>query len=197
MIVKYDNDFFPDSAKKSYFELLCHLFVGIKLTDTSNGVDWDKVEGDLGVVLPLAYKNMFSIFSGGYLGCNLLWRSPNSKRKSFRLDRRELCLYSDLFDGEIPLYPKVPGYLIFASTPLAIDLAFYVDSDKTGVASVCRPNVVALDNKSGDIEDADMEVDEFIYRAITNTPPLNGRLYGHIHEWCFSDITAPICRFYE
>lgn len=197
---EFDEDLFPAISKRNYFELLKSLFRGVRPPRCISRMEWNKIEDDLGVKLPLSYKNMFDLFSDGYLGNGLLWKSPAAKNNNFKLSKEELASYADLYSdmvNGIHLYPNIPGYLVFATTPLAIDMAYFVDFNADENKPFCQKNVILLDCKASKIEKTNVEIDEFIYRSIKNKPRLNGALSRHIHKWTFADSSIPLYQFFD
>lgn len=186
---------FSGDARCSYHELLSKVLG--PATDhlkSNRRIDWKSVEADLGVVLPSSFKLTSDILPAGFLGSGITWRSPDAKRAEFRFNRRALEDHANLIgdSAQFPLYPvSVPGYLVFATTSLRIDLAFWVEKLDTGDTH-CRPSISLVECISGEVEDTGIEIDEFLYRAITNNIHLEGWLSELSNGWFFADKSFPL-----
>lgn len=159
----------------------------------SHQINWPAVENDLGLALPASFKSVSNILPAGGLGSSINWSSPLSDSPYGRLDYEHLSEYADEWatSSDTPLYPAVPGYLIFATTHLRIDLAYRVERDQGGLLC-CDPCVTLIECFIGERHRTGVEVDELLYRAITNKPRLRGTWSSELHKWFFSDPSLPI-----
>lgn len=191
-MTKEENELFSHQEHTSYAELLAPCLRGIIQRAF---IDWDAVEMELGVKLPAAYKALSERLPAGFLGSGISWLSPVSPLASFRLDFNFLEETKKLLAevSDIPLYPAVPGYLIFAQTSASIDWAYEVGHGQIK-PSACDSQVTLIDWDHGVVETTGVEVDEFVYRSITNKPKLSGDVSGLMHELFFSDHSFPLFR---
>lgn len=190
------DDLFPEAQRKSYLELLEALITPyVDAADLKSEQDWEAVEADLGVSLPESYKKVCRFLPGGCLGEGLAWVSPFSEGYYTGLSRAKYETQYGNWSafGDVPLYPKIPGYLIFANSSMRISFVYEVTLDSDGSAT-CQPKVFLLD---GDIlEETGLEVDELLYRCITWNPPLEDSVAEWIHKPEFEDANGwPLFRY--
>ena len=191
------DDLFPDAPRRSYLEPLKALIMpSVNAADLESEQDWEAVEVDLGVSLPESYKNVCRFLPGGLLGEQFRWASPFSKGRYAELTRVMLeDIYGDWPSfSDVPLYPAIPGYLVFATTSIRLSFAYRVTLESDGSAK-CDPKVFILDGDVDRLEETGLEVDELLYRCITWEPPLEGSLAEHIHENEFEErMDLPLFR---
>ena len=191
------DDLFPDAPRKSYLELLEALITPyVTAADLESEQDWETVEADLGVSLPESYKKVCRFLPGGLLGDQFRWASPFSKGLYVELTRARLEeIYGEWrsFSG-VPLYPTIPGNLVFASTSIRLSFAYRVTLESDGSAK-CDSKVFILDGDVDRLEETGLEVDELLYRCITWEPPMEDSLAEHIHENEFEErMNLPLFR---
>ena len=73
---------------------------------------------------------------------------------------------------------------------MRIDLAYLVERGQGGHLH-CNPCVTLIECVTGDQEKTSVEVDELLYRSITNEPPLRGPWSKGLHNWFFADTSYP------
>ena len=190
------SELFQDTQRKAFWELLIPLVrLSMPWPPESHKINWPVVEDNLGVALPASFKSVSNILPAGFLGISITWRSPLTEILGFRLDREQLSACADTWaqSPDSPLYPAVPGYLIFAPTSMSIQLAYRVERGQGGLLC-CDPFVTLIDCATGEQERTSVEVDELLYRSITNKPRLGGTWSSGLHSWFFADTSSPILR---
>ena len=190
-----ESELFHDTQRKAFWELVVPLVrPAVPWPPISHHINWPAVEDDLGVTLPVSFKSVSNILPAGFLGTGITWTSPLTDNLDFRLDRQQLSARANIgFTPDSPLYPAVPGYLIFAPTSMRIDLAYRVERGQGGLLC-CDPCVTLIECVTGEQERTSVEVDELLYRSITNKPRLLGTWSSALHNWFFADSSLPIFR---
>lgn len=188
-----ENELFSHVERRNFAQLLAPYFRGFtqKLL-----ISWDAVEQDIGAALPMTYKELSEHLPAGFLGSGISWMSPISSHTAFRLDSTGLIEAGRMTAQvwpEVPLYPKVPGYLVFAQTSASIDWAYKVEPSEDK-PSACDDAVTLIDWDHGVVEKTGVEVHELVYRSITNKPKLSGKISGLMHKLFFSDHSFPLFR---
>jgi len=191
------EDLSPNAPRKNHIDLLRTLLsrdVGSLVPHSSE--EWKAVEDAFGFQFPTSYRATCDVIPGGALGEAMAWSSPFSDDASTNLNKERLTQeYGDSQRfSEVALYPAIPGYLIFATTSMRISLSYLIEKDSTGRAN-CSSEVFLIDGEVDEVVGSQMEVDELIYRCITNNPPLVEELSKTIFEWEFKDSHFPLFRY--
>lgn len=191
-----EDGLFPDVQRRSYWELLESL-VPTEMRRGAMEIDWAQTEADIGVTLPRSFKEVSNIFTAGILGSGIYWSSPTTDRSDYRFDRETLVARSQIDQfSPFPLFPAMPGYIVFACTTVRFELAYRVELRQFGEVA-CDAAVSIIECANEDLEQTGIEVDEMLYRAITNVPPLRGEFSSKFHEWFFADSSFPLFRSVE
>lgn len=193
------NDMLINDRFRSYHELLAKILEPeTKCMQPGNNIYWVALEDGYGFALPYSFKLVANHLPAGFLGSGITWMSPVADNPQFRFDPSASSRYHHLLmeSGVLPHYPTLPGYLVFATTSLRIDLAFWVEP-MDFKSTCCRLNVALIECISGEVEATDVEIDEFLYRAITHNPPLVGPLSARFHNWFFADMSFPLFSPYK